>query len=148
MRCFHEIFALEFTMQCNLEITVWKSENFFLTLFSQKFRESNGCLTKFFSARENFHALWYSTTSVEKWEFYYDSHRLYVKSCYCNSCVKWFHELLRKVVKTRPLYSVWHLFMQFYVKMIAHSEPVFSKMAKHMNKQKILLHSRQYQGKG
>ena len=50
-RCFHEIFVKR--------VTVWKLQTFPLTIFSQKFRESNVftkeiSLTIFFSVKENF----------------------------------------------------------------------------------------------
>ena len=42
-----------------------------------------------------------------------------------------------KFLDFHTVYSVWHLLVQFYGKMMPHSEPVFSKMAEPMNKQKF-----------
>ena len=51
------------------------------------------------------------------------------------SSVSWFHEYFSSV-SILSTYSDWHLVMQIYGKMMPHSEPLFSRMAKAMNKQK------------
>ena len=50
-----------------------------------------------------------------------------------SKCVA-FTKFLPKKRESKFSYSVWHLVMQIYEKIMLHSEPVFSKMAKPVNK--------------